>query len=617
MQSLLNIGLTSVINFVCMKYCAILFATLFCFFDTTDLTAQRLDRARNKLNEQRRESWPPEHVYSRISLGRALQNVFHKHYQYCGFADVGGRRDYLPADIEQFLGKRALRTRVEQADFSGGSLLQYIFQASETTRPLDDVAFRPEFRLDVPGTDASFMLAPEAQFDSYVLTENCSGYLKAALDAGIEPPYSAFRTALNTDERKESTVLAISGTFRSPVDAVLQAKDVNTTRLLMELWQFYERYPEYIGQAYYLQSFSGVMIKHTASAEEARLIENELGINVNGPFASRVDMQLGYTRQSKASFQGTNWETIVYADFDEEYQRQEWYAPLPGPAEISAYFAQLRPTFERHADFPLLTEGAEHRHYLRLEGVPAELARSVWDLSAVAPGVYVAQPQLEARPFKEGEREGCLFTITGAPDPGIFSGPLAERPGKLGLAYQIRSRESVGGKHLTLYVQEELPTSTHPIVSLADGQFDLSIKENRRFAFQWKVALEVQDDENPVDFSKVPYFSELQLSRADQAQALDVSVKEVVANPRKHQYILTLETHDTWPLQQINDRVMETYNLSCKAHLPGQRSPNRMLRPLKGFISFPKIEPPAPPMPAETTTVPSPKGGSVPDEGEG
>ena len=167
-----------------MKYSAALLLLACCFLGSFQtLEAQRLDRARSKLNDHRQENWPPEHVYSRISLGRALQNTFQQHFQYCGFTEVGGNRDYLPPDIEQFLGRRALRTRVEQADLSGGSLLQYIFLAEETNRALDDIAFRPEFRLEVPGTEVPFMMAPEAQFDSYNLTENCSGYLKAALVA--------------------------------------------------------------------------------------------------------------------------------------------------------------------------------------------------------------------------------------------------------------------------------------------------------------------------------------------------------------------------------------------------------------------------------------------------
>ena len=580
-----------------MKYSVLLLSLLSLLSIVDDLVAQRLNRVRQKLNQERQAAWPPEKIYAKVSLGRALQGVFEKHYQYCGFAETSGHRDYLPADITQFLGKRQLRTKVEQANLSGGSLLQYIFLGEETDRPLQSISFRPEFRLQAPGLNTPFLLAPEAHFDSYVLTENCSGYLKAALDAGVEPPYSAFHTALNTDDRKESTVLAISGTFRSPIEAILEAKDVNTTRLMLELWQFYQRNPAYIGQAYYLSSFSGVMIRHTASAEEIRKIENELGININGPFAGDIDLQAEWGRQSQSSFQGTNWETIVYADFGDDYQRQDWYTALPSPEEIAAYFAQLRPTFERHADFPLLTEGAEHRHYLRVEGIPAGLTRSGWTMEQLQNGVYMGAPELEARVFQDDQREGCLFTITGAPDSAIFQGPLAERPGKLSLSYQIRSKQSVGGSHLVLHVQEEVPTSVQPVVSLEEGRFDLSIKENRRFAFQWKVSLEVEDDENPIDFTALPYFSELQLTRADQAQALDVIVKEVVANPRKHQYILVLETHETWPLQQINDQVMETYNLSCKAHLPVQRTPTRVVRPLKGFISFPRIEPPAPPAP--------------------
>ena len=372
-----------------MRYRLLLLIPLILVCAGSQLMSQRLDRARQKIRQERQAAWPPERVYSRVSLGRALQGVFEKHYQYCGFAETNGQRDFLPADIAQFLGNRALRTKVELADLSGGSLLQYIFLGEETTKPLNGLKFRPEYRLQIPGVATPFLLAPEEHFDSYVLTENCSGYLKAALDAGVEPPYAAFHAALNTDDRKESTVLAVSGTFRSPIAATLEAKDVHTTQLLLDLWQFYQHYPSYIGQAYYLRSFSGVMIKHTASAEEVRQIENELGSNINGPFSIDLDVHAEWGRQSKMSFQGTNWETIVYADFSDEYQRSDWYAALPSPQEIAAYFAQLRPTFERHADFPLLTEGAEHRHYLRVEGIPAGLTRAGWTIEELLPGVYM------------------------------------------------------------------------------------------------------------------------------------------------------------------------------------------------------------------------------------
>lgn len=564
---------------------------------TPGLPGQRIDRARSKLNDHRAESWPPEKVYSRVSLGRALQQTFQRHYQYCGFEATAGSRDYLPADISRFLGSRDLRTKVEAADLSGGGLLQYIFNEDETTLPLNVVRFRPEFRLELPGSTTSFELSPVDEFDTFILTENCSGYLKAALDAGVEPPYAAFKAALSTDDRKESTVLAIAGTFLSPLETALRAKDARTTSLMLRLWEFYQENPEYIGQAYYLQSFAGVMIKHTASAEESRRIENELGMNINAPLGIKANAQMDWGRSRRASFSGTDWETIVFADFNEQYKRQQWYARLPDPTAIIAYFGQLQPGFERHADFPLLTEGVEHRHYLKLEGIPASLARGGWVIEAVSPGVYSQSPRLEARPYSEDGRFGCRFTIIGQPEAALFTGPLAERPGKQTLSYRIRSLQQIGPKELSVTVKEELPTSAHPVVQLGQGRFDLSIKEDRRFALQWKVPLEVIDDENPVDFLEVPYFSELALRGSNQLDPLEVQVKEVITDTRRHEYVLVLETVQTWPLGRINDQEMQSYQLNCQVHLPAERSEARMQRPLKGVISFPTINPPPPPVP--------------------
>lgn len=254
---------------------------------------------------------------------------------------------------------------------------------------LDDVVFCLEFWLDVFGMDVFFMLVFEVQFDFYVLIENCSGYLKVVLDVGIELFYFVFCIVFNIDEWKELMVLVIFGIFWLLVDVVFQVKDVNIICLLMEFWQFYECYLEYIGQVYYLQFFFGVMIKYMVFVEEVCLIENELGINVNGFFVSRVDMQLGYICQLKVSFQGINWEIIVYVDFDEEYQCQEWYVLLFGLVEISVYFVQLCFIFEWYVDFLLFMEGVEYCYYLCLEGVFVELVCSVWDFSVVVLGVYV------------------------------------------------------------------------------------------------------------------------------------------------------------------------------------------------------------------------------------
>jgi len=180
---------------------------------------------RNRRNTE--PEWPPERAYGRTTLGNALQSVFQRHYDFCGFTKPSGKRDYTPPTIERFLGKRDLRTRVERADINGGNLLSYIFTDEEITFPLDLVRYRADQLLF--NKDAGIDLQPEPRpgFDAFLLTKNCSGYLKASLDAGFKPPYVAFSAALDTDARRNSTVVALAGSFVSPLSEILNANDAH------------------------------------------------------------------------------------------------------------------------------------------------------------------------------------------------------------------------------------------------------------------------------------------------------------------------------------------------------------------------------------------------------
>lgn len=558
------------------------------------LEAQRsARRAKRQLREMREAEWPPPRVYNRVSLGHALQRVFERHFNFCGFVAEGGNRDYLPPDITRFLGKRDLRTRVEMADISGGSLLNYVFTEREMETPLHAIHYQPTNTIPLEVTGSQFMLDPSEHFDAFLLTKNCSGYLKASLDAGIEPPYTAFKTALETDDRRESTVVAISGSFVSPVKSILEARDNRTTELMMRLWQYYQQHPEYIGHAYYLREFEGVMIKHLATAEEVHRLESEVGLNVNGPFASHLKAGLKVGSGGSSSFSGSDWETIVFADFEGPYQRDRLFSPLPGPEEISRYFGGIRPIFQKQKDFPLLTEGAEYRHYLIVEGVPAEICRQPWVIDEVQGGVYEDYPSLGAEPFAEANGSyGCRFVVTGRPDRELFKGPLNERPGNVRLAYRIRSQYSINRNYLQFGISEELATSAHPVLRIADGSFDLSKQQDRRFAFQWSSVLEVEDDENPLEYGVLPDISNLLVRRS--GENIDVQIARVETDPRRREITIVLETRQTWPLDQIDDLNMVNYNLSMDVNLKTRRSPVRTTRPVKGIISFPSIRPPAP-----------------------
>ncbi len=584
-----------------------LFTFLFLSGLDTQLPAQNIDRVRRKIEKHRRESWPPIKSHSRLSLGYALQKIFRNHCEFCGFDVSDSKRDYVPRDIEKFLGKRSLRTRVEMADIRGGGLMNYVFNRDEVEQPFDEIKYTPNRILKIDGLPDQFAVNPDENFDAFVMTKNCSGYLKAALDAGIEPPYVAFKTALDTDDRRESTVMAVSGAFVSPMRLILEANDDRTISALMALWKFYTEHPELINNAYYLKGFEGVMIKQETVADENFRIESQVGVNINGPLGAHLRSSFGGGSSSRGTFAGTNWETLIFTDFENYYQRPSLYAPLPSPESIGKYFATLKPVFQKAHDFPLMTEGTQHQHYLIIEGIPQEMAQNFWVLENVSSGVYESMPGLDAEYFEQDDGTyGCRFTVSGRPAASNFRGSLAERPGKINVSYQIRSRKPVGGSYLRFNVNEEVQTSAHPIASIGKGNFDLSIQEDRRFSFQWKFGLEIEDRDNPVDFMQLPYIENLQVRKS--GQTLNVKLVEVLPDPQRHRYWVTLETVATYPLDKIDDRNMSNYNLSMDVHLQSARSGLRSVRPVKGILSFPSIRPDPPvPVPEPIASEPIPE----------
>lgn len=550
---------------------------------------QNFDKVKRKLEKHRHESWPPPRAYSRVSLGYALQKKFKRHTEFCGFSIADSKRDFVPKDISEFLGKRNLRTKVETADIRGGGLLFYIFNQEELNQPFDHIGFTPSRVINLNSFSDQFVVNPNNNFDSFILTQNCSGYLKAALDAGIEPPYIAFKNALETDSKRESSVMALSGSFISPLKTVLDANNSQTTEALIQLWKFYQDNPEFVQQAYYLQEFEGVMIKHISSAEENRKIESEVGININLPLASRISAEFGLANTKTNSFEGTDWETMIFTDFREDYQREELFVPLPSPIEIASYFSGIDPIYQKAHDFPLMSEGVEHQHYLIVRGIPENMTQNFWEIEAVQQGVYEGMPQLVAEKFVDEDGTfGCRFTVSGRPHSQNFAGPLTSRPSKLDVAYTIKSRQPVGGVYLKFYIQQEIQTSSHPIATANKGQFDLKSREDRRFAFQWKFEIDVVDHYNPIDFEVQPFINNIIARNSD--QQLDLMITELRADPAYRKFYVTLETKDTYPLDRIDDTNMVNYNLKMDVHLEGLRSFGKSIRPLKGILSFPSIK---------------------------
>lgn len=575
-----------------MKILRLTIALLLLGATVSALQAQPTEKVLDKLEKSRLENWPPQRIHSRSSLGYALQLVFKRHAEFCGFKIKEEGRDFVPPDAARFLGRRTLRTPVETADIAGGGLLFYIFHDQERSMPFSSLRFSPSKVMSLPGMPQPFAISPDENFDAFILTKTCGGYLKSSLDAGIEPPYSSFKAALDTDSRRESSVMALSGSFLSPLRIALDGNDRRTAEAMMKLWQFYKDNPEYVGRAYYLREFQGVMIKHISTAEENARIESEGAFNLSGPIPARLKATFGAGASRQSSFSGTDWQTILFADFDATYRRESLFAPLPSPADIRRYFESIRPLAYLGGNSTALVEGVPFLHVVELPGVPTEMATNFWELESVAPGTFDNTPVLDAGHYTKGEQYGCRFSLSGRPARNYFNPYGGQRSGVASLSYVIRSRQPVGGEYIRIQVESETPVSIHPLAHIGRGEFDLGKKENRRFAVQWKLEIEVEDADNPVDYNVAPLLDKIELRNAD--GMLPIRVAEVLPDASRRRFYVVLESEETWPLERINDNDLQPYRLQMDIHLKSRRADTFAVRPVQGVVYLPAIRPEAP-----------------------
>ena len=551
-----------------IRFLLFLLVTLFLLPTTGD--AQR----RRKKDE---DAWPPERGYSRLFLGGALQDIFERHYDFCGFTKAEGRRDYTPPTIESFLGSRTLRTRVEKANINGGGLLSYIFSRAETTASFDDIRYSPTNLLynDIEGIN--LLPQPREGFDAFVLTKNCGGYLKAALDIGLKPPYAAFAAALDTDAKRSSSVLAMAGSFESPLSTILGAHDDHTTELMARLWQFYQEHPEYNGEAYYLRQFDGIVIKHLTDSKEVSAAEQSLGLNVSLPFTAKLNSSLTHRRENENGFSATDWETIVYTDFEGPYTRDKLYTRLPDPNEIADYFANLGAVAERTAP---LREAAAHRHTVEIPGIPPSLAGAGWQVQNVGVGVYQEPPSLAV----EADDQGLSFSLTGYTAPTLFEDQRIEA---VPVSYELVLPASGAVPELRIPVLQRIVTSAHPLVDLVGTRFELHRRNSGLYAFQWHLTLNVDDKENPLDAEGL--FGAQHLLVGSRGDTLDANVVKAQYDERRAVLNVTLESERSWPLKMIDDRNMRTFPVEAELSLPVKDGYSVCRRPLVARLAVPRI----------------------------
>ncbi|OAV45215.1 hypothetical protein A3850_012245 [Lewinella sp. 4G2] len=560
-------------------FVALMLLILICL-GSTDLMAQR-----NRSTKGNSETWPPTRGYGRTTLGHSLQQVFHRHYDVCGFGKAEGKRDYTPPSIENFLGKRSLRSHVEEANVNGGNLLNYVFSAEEVQVRFDAIQFRPDHLLFTTSTGVDLNPQPRPGFDAFVLTKNCGGYLKASIDAGFKPPYVSLTAALEADDQRNSTVVAVAGSFISPLTEILAANDERTTELLMELWQFYAGNPQFEGQAYYLAGFDGLLVKHLTEAGSIRQLERGIGANVSLPLAGHLGGDLTITKSNEEEFSGTDWQTLVFSDFNTQYRREDLFAPLPTAGAIRRYFAKRSIAEVSNATVEAVRTGAPHRFQFELPGLPANLAGASWRVQDIDGSCYESVSDLKV--FCKPDRTGLVVEMTAAVNGDQFTNPLVSGVEVVPANFTMVLPNQGGLPSLGFPVEVQLPVTQHPLLQALPSRFELQRENNGAYALRWHLHYAVTDDLNPIDADEGMRVTAVNLGEPGDAIAVRAISAEI--DERRGLVEVVLQTYGSWPLDRIDDSTMPSQPVRLELEFSVAGGNHRVRRQLTAEVAMPNL----------------------------
>jgi hypothetical protein len=311
-----------------------------------------------------------------------------------------------------------------------------------------------------------------------------------------------------------------------------------------------------------------------------------------------MSSSLSHRRESQNSFSGSDWQTIVYTDFEGPYTREKMYYALPDPDEIADYFANLATIASTSAP---LREAAAHRHTVAVPGLPAALAGAGWQLDNLRGQAYREVPSLAVTHTERG----LDFTLTGYTASSIFQG--LTNTDQVAVSYDLVLPSRGNLPALRIPVNQRMGTSAHPLVDLAGSRFELRRRNSGQYAFQWHLTVQVEDRENPLDPNG--RFQAEKITVGLPGDTLDARVVSATYDARRTTLTVVLESERSWPLKMIDDRNMRTFPLQTELCLPVKDGYSVCRRPVTARLAVPRIV--VAPATPQIPTLSPPSGGPV------
>ena len=549
-----------------------------------------MNRGETLSEENKKQNWPSGDTtpdgkpkYADGTLGKAMQFKFKEHCDFCGFNITNpNKRDYIPSDISKFIGSKTLDDKVELADYQMGGVLFYIFKGEELNVEFDKISFSDNFILDRNYPNQFDIKASEFS-DYFLMIKSCGGYINAKLDAKIKPPYSSFQAAVQNDLEQSSTIIAIRGKFYSPLKELMDGGNYPSIHSYMKLWKLYLTNSSYKNNAFYLREFEGVMIKRIASSKSLTSLSGSVGLNFNGPMDISIAASVAAGLKTESAFSGRDWQTIILSKFNSLYPRISYFDSLPTVDQILSKLKSINPIY-RPGDIEYFTAGDEHKHYIRIFGIPKEMCEGFWMIEMPNNNVYQNNPVLTPRYYTEADgRFGCEFEIKGTPQNEIVSG------NSIVLNYKIKSISAIDGKSIEFNIEQNIGTSKIPYLKIAGPPFKIkhenliSIGSNR-YQIRWSVIIDVNDDNrNLVDYARS--FVTQKVTANYNGKDFGLTPNIIESDRIKKQITIILTSADQFDLDQIDESSEATTTVNMEISIPKRQG--SVIRPVFCELSIP------------------------------
>lgn len=493
---------------------------------------------------QKKKNWPGVSNYLDGTLGYELLRIFKPHCEACKIDQIGkkfkkipeNKRNYIPENLTSQVSIKNFSLKETNYKYISSASRGLVFNAFNKTEIDDenlniDQSIGDYRKMSVSSNSMpKNFLAAQDDRPNFLLRANCAAYIESAAKAKIGIPVAKFEAAMDANANSQSSVILIYGWISSPLFQYLSNSE---TQLMayQDAWLFYNEKPKYIDDAYFIQEFLGLQVKHLLGQEQN--IDFDAKLNAKGGigiFSGSISAAAGLSKSN--IYTQRNWETYLIQNIGNTNVRWE---KMANTSEIKDLIeAGISKKIESYSKYSVVTKG-EFTHFAILEGLEKSLCgnASNWELNLISKGVYSKdEASVTFATFNENDKT-CVCTVNGYLEESQFTANSLTSP--LSVEYELINKKKItktSGEEYFLkfafsdrFTKSDHPTARTEYNDIINGTKPSSLGQEY-VNVVWEVPIYFNDKNKPVDFN---LGTEATLSNGDNPSYSGLSSNEQIS----------------------------------------------------------------------------------------